>query len=55
VFRSAARPFTFPDNPLRIVPVVFRIRECVFRRPGLYWIQFWHNGRPVDERALLAE
>lgn len=55
VFGSAAQSRTFPDDPLVIVPLAFRLRNCIFRRPGLYWVEFRHNGRTVEERSLLVE
>ena len=55
VFASPARNLTFPDDPLRVVPVVFRIRRCIFPRAGLYWIQFWYNDQPIFEQDLIAE
>lgn len=54
-FRSAVHLVTFPDDPLRVLPLVFRIRECVFREPGLYWVQFTHNGRKVSEVSVIVE
>ena len=54
-FRSAAQEITFPPDPLRIVPVVFRIRQCVFRRGGLYWVEFRYAGRPLVERSVVVE
>ena len=54
-FGSPARRYTFPDDPLRVVPLGFDLRGCVFRRPGLYWVEFRHNGRAIEERPLIVE
>src|SRR4051794_36700388 len=39
VFASPSHSLTFPADPLAVRSVVFRIRDGVFREPGLYWVQ----------------
>lgn len=52
MFGSQVVRITYPADPLEVVPVVFRMRRCVVRFPGLYWIEFRHTGRPLSELAL---
>ena len=42
----------FPNDPLQVIGIPFRIRNCVFPQLGLYAIQLWYNGTRVDERFL---
>jgi hypothetical protein len=53
VFETPPRQVAFGPDPLEVVGVPFRIRDCRFPRPGRYSIQFWYNGEKVDERPLL--
>jgi hypothetical protein len=53
VFETRPRPMTFGPDPLAVVGVAFRIRDCPFPSPGLYSIQFWYDGTLVEERPLL--
>jgi hypothetical protein len=52
IFGTAERTVTFGSDPLAVVGVAFRIRNCLFRRTGLYSIQFWYDNQLVDERPL---
>ena len=52
VFETRSRPILFGPDPLEIVGVPFRIRDCPFPRPGMYSVQFWYEGELVDERPL---
>ena len=52
VFETPRQPISFPVNPLDVVGVPFRIRDCTFPRPGRYSIQFWYDGVLVAERPL---
>lgn len=49
IARMPARQVNFGDNPLPVFGLPFRIRNCVFPEPGLYWIRLH-----VDE-AILAQ
>jgi hypothetical protein len=53
VFRT--NPHTMPliNDPLEIVGVTFRIRDCLFQTPGLYWVRFWYNGAILSQQSLL--
>jgi hypothetical protein len=53
IFATRRQAIAFPNDPLKVVTLPFRIRDCRFPRPGLYSVQFWYNRRVVDERPLL--
>lgn len=52
VFASHRHPVTFGPDPLEVVGVPFRVRQCPFPQPGLYSIQFWYNGARIEQRLL---
>src|SRR5205823_262652 len=52
VFETSTRPIQLPPDPLDVVGVPFRIRDCSFPWPGLYSVQFWYDGVLVEERPL---
>src|SRR5438876_6975109 len=43
VFRTRTRTIAFGSDPLEVVGFTFRVRNCLFPAPGLYWVQFWYN------------
>ncbi len=53
VFRTRTRRIQFGRDPLALSGVVFRIRNCLFREPGLYWVQFWYNEQMIAEQPLV--
>jgi hypothetical protein len=52
VFETRARPISFGSDPLEIVGVPFRIRDCSFPQSGLYSVHFLYDGELVEERSL---
>lgn len=52
IFETRKRPIKFEADPLEVVGVSFRIRDCTFPYPGRYSIQFWYNGSMIEERPL---
>jgi hypothetical protein len=52
VFETRSRPIEFGSDPLEVVAVPFRIRDCRFPQPGRYLVQFWYDGEMVEERPL---
>lgn len=52
VFASRTHTIQYPPDPLELTPVSFRILNCRFHRPGLYWIQFLHDGRELFAEPL---
>jgi hypothetical protein len=53
VFRTRTRTIPFGDDPLEIVGVTFRIRDCLFQVEGLYRVQFWYNEQMIAQQPLL--
>lgn len=52
IFRTRKRSIQFGSDPLELVGVPFRIRDCMFPKPGMYNIQFWYDDRCLEERSL---
>ena len=52
IFGTPKRSVTFGNDPLEVVGVPFRIRDCIFPQTGLYSVQFWYNDFKLDERPL---
>ena len=52
VFETRTRSIAFAPDPLEVVGVPFRIRDCSFPQAGLYSVQFWYNGELVEERPM---
>jgi len=53
VFRSKTRTIPLGSDPLELVGVTFRIRDCLFQGPGLYWVQFWCKDQMLEQQPLL--
>jgi hypothetical protein len=53
LFRTRVRTIPFSSDPLELVGVTFRIRNCLFEQPGLYWVQFWYNNDMLAQQPLL--
>ena len=53
IFGTPKHVVTFGPDPLAILGVQFRLRDCLFPFPGLYSVQFWYNDTKVEERPLL--
>lgn len=52
VFRTPKRTVAFQNNPLEVVAVSFRIKDCRFPQEGIYSFQFCYNGEVVEQRPL---
>jgi hypothetical protein len=52
VFETPMRKIAFGDDPLEVVGVPFRIRDCPFPRAGLYLLQFRYNEVELEHRPL---
>ncbi len=52
VFATPERRIAFGDDPLEVAGVIFRIRDCLFPRSGLYAVQLWYNREKIEERPL---
>lgn len=53
VFRTRTRTIPFGNDPLEVVGAVFRIRNCCFPEPGLYWVQFWYHEQVLARQPLI--
>jgi hypothetical protein len=53
VFRTQTRTIPFGNDPLEVIGVTFRIRNCLFQQAGLYWVQFWYNEQMIAQQPLL--
>jgi hypothetical protein len=53
VFRTRTRTIPFGRDPLEVFGATFRIRNCLFQEPGLYWVQFWYNEQMLAQQPLL--
>jgi hypothetical protein len=53
IFETPQRQVAFGADPLEVVGLPFRIRDCRFPYPGMYSIQFWYNDEKMEERPLL--
>jgi uncharacterized protein DUF6941 len=51
IYRTPTKKITF-KGPTVVVPVMFRVRNCVFPAPGLYYVQVFHEGKMIAERPL---
>jgi hypothetical protein len=51
VMRTASHPLAFPDRR-SIQRFLFRIEQCPFPRPGVYWVQFYCDGTLLADHVL---
>ena len=54
LFSNPSHALTFSPNPLAVRFLIFRITDCFFAEPGLYWIQFRYNQRILAEQPLVV-
>lgn len=40
------------EDPANVVPDFFRLHNCVFPAPGLYYVQIHFEGKLIGERSL---
>jgi hypothetical protein len=52
VFRVPDRRLTFPNDPLTVHGLRFRIADCPFPHPGLYWVQLWYDDGVIAQCPL---
>jgi len=52
MFGSPKHRVVFSADPVAIVSVAFRIKDCRFPQSGLYSVQFWYDGQMVAECPL---
>ena len=51
VFASNDHPIHFRDR-LQVKWVVFRLQDCYFPEPGVYWIEFYCDGRWIADQTV---
>ena len=54
VFASPEHLIRF-HNRLQVKWALFRLKDCPFPTPGLYWIEFHCNGRWVADQSVLLQ
>lgn len=54
VFRSETHDFEHPADRHSVSGLSFRLQRCVFRRPGVYWVEFRHNGTTICQATLFV-
>jgi len=54
IYQTKAKTISFGD-PTLVVPVVFRLRNCVFPQPGLYYVEILHELKLIGERRLQVQ
>lgn len=53
IYRTRTRIVPLTSDPLEVVGVTLRLRDCLFPEPGLYWVQFWYNDRMLAQQPLI--
>ena len=53
VFRTRTRTAPLGTDPLDVYGVTFRVRNCTFPEPGLYWVQFWYDEKMTAQQPVL--
>ncbi|MCE9533062.1 MAG: hypothetical protein K8T89_18340 [Planctomycetes bacterium] len=53
VFRTKTRTIHLGNDPLEVVGIAFRIRNCLFHVGGLYLVQFWYNDQMISQEPIL--
>jgi hypothetical protein len=44
----------YPPDRHHIAGLVIRIESCVFPRPGLYWVEFHHDGDVLRREPVVV-
>lgn len=52
IFSTKEHTCNFGEDPLEVVGVPFRIKDCTFPQAGLYSIQFWYENELIAGRPL---
>ena len=54
VFGSPVHEYQHPPDRHAVAAIVFRLQRCVFPRPGLYWVEFRHDGVALNQTPLIV-
>jgi hypothetical protein len=52
VFQTRPRQAALPSDPLEIVGIPFRVRDCPFPEAGLYLMELVYNGVVIGQQDL---
>jgi hypothetical protein len=52
IFETPRRRIKLGEDPLEVMGLPVRIRDCLFPQTGIHSIQFWYNGHRVSECPL---
>lgn len=55
VFRSSERVLSFPNRPLGVLGIPFRIFDCMFEHPGLYHVELWFEQICLAQQPIRIE
>jgi len=53
IFRTKRRSVAFPNEPLLVLGIHFRINFLPFSLPGLHWVQLWFEDTVLIQTPLL--
>lgn len=54
LFGSTPHDYHHPADRHHVAGITFRLRNCVFHRPGLYWVEFRHDGMVLRRVPLIV-
>jgi len=52
-FASSAHEIENPTERNRVEGYLFRVTDCVFDKPGFYWVEFEYEGMTLAQQPLL--
>jgi hypothetical protein len=52
IYTTLDQKAEFPNNPLAVHWISFRIRRCDFPAPGLFWVRLLYDDRLLREQPL---
>ena len=55
VCRTTDRALIFPNRPLDVVGIAFRILDCTFPTPGLYDVELWFDSECLAQQPIRVE
>jgi hypothetical protein len=53
IVETRPRTVRFPDNPLSLHGLRFRILDCRFPAAGLYWVRFWYENEMLVQQPIV--
>lgn len=53
-FGSTPQDYHHSVDRHSVAGITFRLQRCVFRRPGLYWVEFRHDGVALRRLPLIV-